>query len=107
MFVYNETCSITPCELGVTRKVLAYDKALMMCEVSFELGAQGNMHSHKHSQITYVAKGSFQFTVGEEIKIVSEGDSIFIPPNAIHGVTCLSEGKLIDVFNPMREDFVN
>lgn len=29
-----------------------------------------------------------------------------MPPNAVHGTVCLEAGKLVDVFAPMREDFL-
>ena len=56
--------------------------------------------------ITYIAEGSFEFTIGGETKIVNKGDSVYMPSNVEHGVTCLEEGKLVDVFNPMRQDFL-
>ena len=90
MFTFNKDVTATNCEPGVTRKILCYSDDLMMCEIHFEKGSKGNFHSHKHLQITYVAKGSFEFTIGDETKIV----------------TCLEEGILCDVFNPMREDFL-
>lgn len=106
MFVKNENCKITPCEPGVTRKVMAYNQETMMCEVSFETGAVGNTHSHPHVQVTYVAEGTFEFTIENETQIVKKGDSILMPGNAVHGVKCLETGKLVDVFVPMREEFV-
>lgn len=106
MFVKNEDCKITPCEPGVTRKVMAYNQETMMCEVSFETGAVGNTHSHPHVQVTYVAEGTFEFTIENETQIVKKGDSILMPGNAVHGVKCLEAGKLVDVFVPMREEFV-
>ncbi|NLM12979.1 MAG: cupin domain-containing protein [Epulopiscium sp.] len=106
MFVYNKDSVPTPCEPGVTRRILAYSDELMMCEISFEEGAKGNIHSHEHLQITYVAEGSFEFTVDGETSVVNKGDSVYIPSNAVHGVTCLKAGKLVDVFNPKREDFL-
>lgn len=106
MFVKNEDCKITPCEPGVTRKVMAYNQETMMCEVSFETGAVGNTHSHPHVQVTYVAEGTFEFTIENETQIVKKGDSILMPGNAVHGVKCLETGKLVDVFVPMREEFV-
>lgn len=106
MFVKNEDCKITPCEPGVTRKVMAYNQETMMCEVSFETGAVGNTHSHPHVQVTYVAEGSFEFTIENETQIVKKGDSILMPGGAVHGVKCLEAGKLVDVFVPMREEFV-
>ncbi len=106
MFVYNRDAVPTPCEPGVQRKILCYSDNLMMCEISFEKGAKGNFHAHRHEQITYIAEGSFEFTIGGETKIVNQGDSVYMPSNAEHGVTCLEQGKLVDVFNPKREDFL-
>ncbi|MCX7658219.1 MAG: cupin domain-containing protein [Oscillospiraceae bacterium] len=106
MFVFNSDCKIANCEPGVTRKVLAYSDELMMCEVSFQTGAKGNAHSHEHLQITYVAKGKFEFTVGDETKTVSAGDSIYIPSNVMHHTVCLEAGMLVDIFNPKRDDFL-
>ena len=39
-------------------------------------------------------------------KIVNKGDSVYMPGGVRHGVTCLKAGKLVDVFNPMRKDFL-
>ena len=77
-----------------------------MCEITFEKGARGNVHSHPHTQVTYVAEGKFEFTVSGETQTVSKGDCVLMPPNAVHGTVCLEAGKLVDVFAPMREDFL-
>ena len=37
---------------------------------------------------------------------VKKGDSVYMPSNVEHGVTALEDGKLVDVFNPMRQDFL-
>ena len=56
MFTFNKDVTATNCEPGVTRKILCYSDDLMMCEIHFEKGSKGNFHSHKHLQITYVAR---------------------------------------------------
>ena len=106
MFVFNNDVIPTDCEPGVTRKILTHSDELMMCEITFKKGARGNTHSHPHLQITYIAKGSFEFTIDGETRIVKQGDSVYMPSGVRHGVTCLSEGILVDVFNPMRKDFL-
>lgn len=106
MFTFNKDVTPTPCEPGVSRRILSYSDELMMCEISFEKGAKGNFHKHPHLQITYIAKGSFEFTIDGETKIVNQGDSVYMPSNSEHGVTCLEEGILVDVFNPKRDDFL-
>ncbi|MBO7150407.1 MAG: cupin domain-containing protein [Clostridia bacterium] len=91
---------------GVKRKILAYGDALMQVEVHFEKGAVGAMHSHPHSQLTYVLSGKFEFTIDGETKIVSKGDALYKTPNVVHGCVGLEEGVLLDTFNPLREDFL-
>lgn len=106
MFIFNDDVKATGCEPGVTRKILCYSDALMMCEITFEEGAKGNFHSHVHEQITYIAEGEFLFTIAGEEKLVKKGDSVSMPSNAEHGVTCIKAGILVDVFNPRRDDFL-
>ena len=42
---------------GVTRRVLAYSDDVMVVENTFEKDAVGALHSHPHTQITYVVRG--------------------------------------------------
>jgi quercetin dioxygenase-like cupin family protein len=91
---------------GVTRRVLAYNKDLMCVENTFEEGAIGALHSHPHTQITYVVRGKFEFEIDGVKKIVQAGDTMLKTDSVIHGCLCKEAGVLIDIFNPMREDFV-
>lgn len=92
---------------GITRRILAYNGGLMTVEVGFQDGAIGTLHSHPHEQITYVVEGEFEFTVGDVKKIVKAGDTLYKEPNILHGCICLKAGKLLDIFTPIREDFIN
>ena len=91
---------------GVVRKILAYCDEMMSVANLFETGAVGAMHSHPHTQITYVAEGVFEFTIGDVTKTVRKGDTLLKQDSIVHGCTCLEKGILIDIFNPMREDFI-
>ena len=92
---------------GVSRKFLGWDNQIMMVKVKFEKGAEGSPHQHFHTQATYCAEGKFEFTIGDEKKVVNAGDGVYIPPNLMHGAVCLEAGILIDVFSPVREDFLD
>ena len=92
--------------VGVTRRVLAYTDGLMTVENTFEKGAIGALHSHPHTQITYVAEGVFAFTIDGETRTVRKGDTLLKEHGVVHGCTCLEAGILLDIFTPMREDFV-
>ena len=92
---------------GVSRKIMGWDNQIMMVKVKFEKGAEGSPHQHFHTQTTYCAKGKFDFTIGDEKQVVKYGDGVYVPPNVLHGAVCLEEGVLIDVFSPVREDFLD
>jgi quercetin dioxygenase-like cupin family protein len=92
---------------GVSRKFLGWDNQIMMVKVKFEKGAEGAPHEHFHAQSTYCAEGKFEFTTGGEKKIIKAGDGVYFEPNIVHGAVCLEEGILIDVFSPVREDFLD
>lgn len=106
MFVYNQNVELEDLGAGVSRKIMAYSDNVMSVEVYFEEGAVGAMHNHPHEQITYVLSGEFEFTIGDETKVVKAGDALYKVPNIMHGCVCLKKGVLLDTFTPMREDFV-
>ncbi|MCU0255150.1 MAG: cupin domain-containing protein [Vicinamibacterales bacterium] len=91
---------------GVTRQVLGYDRQLMMVRFTFDQGAVGALHHHPHRQVSYVEAGSFEVTIAGEKTVLQRGDCYFVPPDAVHGVVALEPGSLVDVFAPMRDDFV-
>ena len=91
---------------GLKRQIMGYDDKIMLVKVHFEVGAVGKMHEHYHSQTTYVESGTFDVTIGEETKTLKGGDCFYIPPHTMHGAICSEAGVLIDVFSPIREDFM-
>lgn len=91
---------------GIQRQVYGYDEQIMLVKAKFVKGAIGALHEHHHVQVTYVDSGVFEMTIGDDKKIIRKGDGYYVPPHAVHGCVCLEEGMLIDVFSPMREDFL-
>lgn len=106
MFVFTQEVPLEDLGGGISRKVLAHSDNMMAVEVHFEKGAIGVMHNHPHEQLTYVLSGEFEFTIGDEIRIVKAGDTMYKKPIIMHGCVCLEAGILIDNFTPMRKDFV-
>lgn len=91
---------------GIKRKIMSYDERLMLVKVAFETGGIGVVHQHHHTQITHVESGVFEVEIDGEKQILKTGDGFYIPPNVWHGAVCIEAGVLIDVFSPMREDFI-
>ena len=106
MFTSGKDIPLTDLGGGVSRRILSYNERMMAVEVHFEKGAVGATHSHPHVQISYVLEGSFEAKIGDEVKIISKGDTYITEPDVPHGVVALEAGVLLDIFNPMREDFI-
>lgn len=105
-FVVNENYEWKSLGEGLRRKILGYDKELMLVSVEFKKGVIANIHKHSHRQVTYIVKGSFEVTIGTEKKIMKAGDAFYVLPELEHGVVALEDSLLTDVFNPHREDFL-
>lgn len=104
--VFGKDIELTELGGGVSRKILAYNDDMMIVEVHFEKGGVGSLHTHPHVQSTYVKSGAFVFTIDGESVTVHAGDTIAFPSNVQHGTKCLEAGVVLDIFTPMREDFI-
>ena len=54
---------------------------------------------HRYCSLIYKEEGSEDVTL-------NAGDTYIVAPNVMHGIECLTNVKLLDIFTPMREDFV-
>lgn len=91
---------------GIRRKVMAYGDQLMAAYVEFQSGAVGALHQHPHVQITYVKTGDFRVHIGGEERMLRSGDFYYIPSGVLHGATAVTAGVLVDIFSPMRAEFL-
>lgn len=91
---------------GIRRQFLGYGPDLMAVRVWFEKGAVGEQHAHHHAQTSYVESGRFLVTIDGEDAELGPGDGFFVQPHEMHGAVCLEDGVLIDMFSPVREDFL-
>jgi quercetin dioxygenase-like cupin family protein len=91
---------------GIQRQMMWGDH-LMVCRLTIAPGVITPVHSHVHEQITMVERGRVRYVVAGVERIVSKGDLLYFPSNVEHGATMLDEEVvLIDVFTPVREDFL-
>ena len=70
-------------------------------------GAVVPSHHHVHEQVANVLEGRVQFVVGDDERVVSAGESVFIPSEVPHSVEALDDSVLLDVFSPRREDWIS
>lgn len=92
---------------GISRRILSYSDHIMVVELYFEKGAIGALHSHPHEQCTYILEGIFEFEIDGKKVVLRAGDTTYKQPDVVHGAVCLEDGKLLDIFTPAREDFLN
>ena len=105
-FCHSEDAEEKPAGEGTTRKILSYSDNLMVCEMHFDKGAVGALHTHPHEQITYIISGEFESTVDGKTSILKAGDTVYSKGGAVHGLKCIEEGLLLDIFTPKRDDFL-
>ena len=91
---------------GSRRKIRSYNEDIMLVEVGFDEGGVGKDHSHPHAQISYILSGEFEYHVEGTSYIMKPGDSVVVDGGKVHGLTCIKAGTLLDIFTPMREDFL-
>ena len=99
-----------PVRDGLARR-FAYTTNLMVVVIDFSNGPWDEpepLQNHVHEQVTYVAEGEILFFCeGEKEEFLQAGDMFCVPSNLKHGIQLLSAtAKLIDTFNPVREDFL-
>ncbi|MCM0083881.1 cupin domain-containing protein [Geomonas sp. Red32] len=91
---------------GIEQKTLVYGDQTLMVEFVLREGAQLPLHCHPHEQIGYLVKGEIRLTIGDEIHHVRPGDSWCIPGGVRHGAEIVRDSLAVEVFSPVREDYL-
>lgn len=98
--------SITMLE-GVHRKTLVHGDKTILCRFELDKGANLPLHSHPYEQTGYLISGKMIFTIDGEKHEIQPGGSWCIKANIEHGVTVLEDVTLVELFSPVREDFID
>lgn len=91
---------------GIRQKTLGHGEKMLLAEFRLAEGAVLPLHAHPHEQIGYLVAGRLHFTIGGEVSTVAAGDSWCVPGNVEHGVEVIEEAMVIEVFAPVREDYL-
>ena len=83
-----------------------HSKNMTLAYWNIEKGAPLPEHSHKHEQVANVIEGKFELKVDNKTKVLEPGDVAVIPSNVKHSGKAITKCKLIDVFYPVREDYL-
>ena len=95
---------------GLERRII-YTPNLMTVIVDFSDGPWAEaepFHAHLHEQTSYVADGEIIFYCeGEPEQYLQTGDMFSAASNHKHTIRLLTpKARLIDSFNPIRQDFI-
>ena len=92
---------------GIERQMVVGDR-MMICRFRFRPFLVTPEHDHPHEQMTIVERGKVRFFIEGKEQIASTGDVLHFPSKCWHGATMMDEEVvLIDIFTPLREDFLN
>jgi quercetin dioxygenase-like cupin family protein len=91
---------------GIRMKTLCYGERTLMTEFILERGSTLPVHSHPHEQTGYLVKGHMRLKIGEKEHEVVPGDSWCIPAGTEHGAQILEDSVAVEVFSPVRQDYL-
>lgn len=73
--------------------------------VEIKAGSILPAHHHVHEQITYILEGKLDMKIDGKLCPLTAGMYYVIPSNVVHSAVAVTDCKVIDVFNPVREDY--
>src|SRR5512146_528556 len=79
----------------------------MVAQISMKKGCLVPLHSHESEQMTYVIRGALEFRIGGEKITVRENEILHIPSGVPHEALALEETFELDVFSPIRQDWLD
>ena len=106
MFEKRSDRGYRPALDGIERKTLVHGQKTLMTEFRLRKGAVLPRHSHPHEQTGYLVKGRIRLLIGTEEYEAQVGDSWCIPGGVEHGADILEDSVAIEVFSPVRDDYV-
>ena len=90
---------------SIKRRMIVGTKE-MLVRWEFLKGAVAARHSHPHEQIVIMVRGRLRLVVGSTEVMMESDDIVVIPPNIPHEAHAIEDTIVIDVFSPVREDFL-
>jgi quercetin dioxygenase-like cupin family protein len=92
--------------LGVDFEILAIGHKSMVTKMLFKRTDNPPLHKHPNEQNGYVISGHYKLLIGDKEYSIKSGDSYSIPANIDHSIIIIEPGEIIDVFTPIRQDYL-
>ena len=91
---------------GVSMKPLACGDNSLLCEFRLKQGAVIPAHQHPQEQTGYLVQGSLRFFGDEGEAVVEPGCSWRFKGGVVHGAEVLEDALVVEVFSPVRTDYL-
>jgi len=91
---------------GIERKTLVHGDQTLMTEFRLEKGRPLPRHAHPYEQTGYLVQGRMRLFIGDESFDTRPGDSWCVASGVEHGADVLEDSVAIEVFSPVREDYL-
>ncbi len=85
---------------------VVHGERLTVARVYLKKGCKVPLHSHENEQISNVFEGALRFEIGGQELTVGAGELVRIPPNVPHSAEAMEDTVCLDIFNPIREDWL-
>ena len=92
---------------GIQFKPLLHGDKMLMTEFLLKKGSVIPVHCHPQDQTGYLVSGKMKLFIENESFIAFPGDSWYIPGNVEHKAEILEDSIAIEVFSPVRKDYIN
>ncbi len=89
----------------ISQKIVSGERE-MLAQIYLKRGALVPMHSHESEQMTYILQGALKVVVGGEEMTVREGEVLHVPSRIPHQAEALEDTFELDVFSPVRKDWL-
>lgn len=106
MFCKASPTDYKPVLPGIELKTLVFGDKTLFSEFRMKAGSKLPAHAHLHEQTGYLVEGRIRLTIGDEVFTVEPGDSWCIGSNVSHCAEILADSVAIEVFSPVREDYL-
>lgn len=91
---------------GIRQKTRVFGDRTLMTEFLLTKDSVLPSHSHPYEQTGYLVKGHIILKIGETEHDTAAGDAWCIPANMAHGATIIEDSVAIEIFSPVREDYL-
>jgi quercetin dioxygenase-like cupin family protein len=106
MFRKKDTADSRQLIEGVELSTLVHGEKTLMGQFKAAKGSVIPAHSHPHEQTGFMISGKLRWNVDGETMETVAGDSWCLPGGVEHSVEALEDSILIEVFSPVREDYL-